>query len=123
MRDELLISRFEFVLESVLLIQTWYSDIKQADDYLSSPVGRSHLDATLMRLQSIGETLKKIEMEHPLLLKRYDEVEWTEIIKLREIISHHYEQLNHEIIYGISRDNIPVLKTTVEAILADLKSK
>ena len=123
MRDELLISRFEFVLESASLIQTWFNDIRQPDDYLSSALGKSHLDATLMRLQSIGETLKKIDTEHSGILKKHPGVEWREIIRLREIISHHYEQLSHEIIYGICRDNIPALKATVELILTELRTQ
>lgn len=59
MRDKLLIARFEFILESASLIQTWFRDIKHPEDYLATSLGKSHLDATLMRLQSIGETLKK----------------------------------------------------------------
>lgn len=110
MREELLISKLEFILESVFLIQEWFKDIRQADDYLATSLGKSHLDATLMRLQSIGETVKKISSEHPAFLKKYTEIEWHEIIRLREIISHHYEQLSHEIIYSICRDNVPALE-------------
>jgi len=123
MRDELLISKLEFIQESVDLIQEWFQDIKQADDYLATSLGKSHLDATLMRLQSIGETVKKISSEHPSLLKKHGSIEWHEIIRLREIISHHYEQLSHEIIYSICRDNLPALKRAIQAMLAELKGK
>jgi uncharacterized protein with HEPN domain len=120
MRNELLISKFEFILDSVSLIQTWFSEITTADDYLKTSSGRSHFDATLMRLQSIGETLKKIDKENPEILQKHNEVNWHEIIKLREIISHHYEQLSPEIIYNICRYDIPDLKTSVEGIIATL---
>lgn len=121
MHKQLLISKFEFIIESIELIQTWFTDIKTAEDYLNSSLGRSHFDATLMRLQSIGETLKKIDKEHPETLKNYSEINWDEIIRLREIISHHYEQVSNEIIYNVCRYDIPDLKTVVEKIIADLK--
>ncbi len=71
MHNSLLISKFEFLLESVALIQNWFSNINHPDDYLYTSIGRSHFDATLMRLQTIGETLKKIDKEHPELLQKY----------------------------------------------------
>ena len=121
MHNQLLVSKFEFILESVSLIQTWFSDIKTPDDYLKSSTGRSHLDATLMRLQSIGETLKKIDNEHPHILKQHSQVNWHEIIRLREIISHHYEQVSNEIIFNICRYDIPDLMAEVEKVIEELK--
>ncbi len=121
MRNELLISKFEFILDSITLIQVWFSEIKMPDDYLSSTTGKSHFNATLMRLQSIGETIKKINSKYPQLLEKHNQIEWHEIIRLREIISHHYEQLSHEVIFGICQKNIPELKSTVEFIISELK--
>ena len=122
MHKSVLIAKFEFFLESLSLIETWFRDIHQPDDFINTSLGRSHFDATLMRLQTIGEVLKKIENEHPDLLPKYPQVEWYEIIRLREIISHHYEQLSHEIIFRVCTDDVTVLKTTIENIIADLKS-
>ena len=65
MHKLLLISKFEFFIESLALIETWFKDIHQPDDFIYSSIGRSHFDATLMRLQTIGESLKKIQLEHP----------------------------------------------------------
>lgn len=121
MSDELLRARFEFILESVTLIQTWFQDIKSPDDYLATSLGKSHFDATLMRLQAIGETLKKIDAEKPQLFSMHPSSSWRDIIRLREIISHHYDQLSHEIIFNICSADLPVLKKDVLKIIEQLK--
>ena len=123
MSDEIIISKFEFIIESIDYIQEWFTAIKTADDFLSSPTGRSHFDATLMRLQSIGESLKKIDKENPELLEKHQAINWYEIIRLREIISHHYDQLSHEIIFGICKNNLLPLKNAAEEIISELKKK
>jgi uncharacterized protein with HEPN domain len=122
MSEKILSASFDFILESVILIRKWFEEIQQPDDYINSLRGKSHFDATLMRLQSIGETLKKVEKTAPQLLLKYPEVNWNEIIRLREIISHHYEQLNHEIIYYTCKNDLPVLQQAVEEIIAGFKS-
>src|ERR1700679_3307093 len=121
MSDKALLSSFEFILESILLIQQWFKNIKHPGDYIASLLGKSHYDATLMRLQSAGETLKKINKEYPGLLNKYNYPEWNEIIRLREIISHHYDQLSQEIIFDVCKNDLPVLKTVIEKIILDLK--
>jgi len=51
------------------------------------------------------------------LLEEYPEIEWDKIIKLREIISHHYEMVDHEINFDICKNHIPILKSTIEKII------
>ena len=42
---------------------------------------------------------------------------------MRDIISHHYFDLDAEIIYDVCENEIPKLKATIEKILNDLKNK
>ncbi len=70
-----------------------------------------------MRLQVVGELLKKIDKIDSTLFKKYSEIEWEKIMRLRDIISHHYEMIDHEIIYDICRNHIPRLKVTVQKII------
>ncbi len=121
MSDKTLLASFEFILESISLVQSWFAQISQPDDYILTLQGKSHFDATLMRLQAIGETLKKIEKHRPGLLKDYPGVNWHEIIRLRDIISHHYEQLSQEIIYYTCKTDLPELKAAIENIITRLK--
>ena len=75
------------------------------------------LDAISLRIQIIGELLKKIDKIDNSLLKRYPEIEWEKIVRLRDIISHHYEMIDHEIIFDICIHHIPKLKATVQRII------
>ncbi len=67
-------------------------------------------DATLMRLQVIGENIKKI----PLNLKRKNkEIKWKKFEKLRNIISHKYAAVNYNLIWSFIEDNLSELKNAV----------
>ena len=40
-------------------------------------------------------------------------------MKLRDIISHHYEHMDHEIVYDICKNHLPSLKKAVQLIYKD----
>jgi uncharacterized protein with HEPN domain len=48
-----------FILTSIQMIQRRFKDINSSDDFLDNDEGLDKLDAISMRLQSIGEALKK----------------------------------------------------------------
>lgn len=117
MLNGMISDNLQIILESIALIEVRFSKIESADRFVTSPEGMLILDAVSMRLQIIGELTKKIHKIEPLLLERYPEIEWRKIIKLREIISHHYESVDHEIIFDICKNHIPKLKSTVNKII------
>jgi len=107
----------QIILESIILIEERFSKIDVPDKFVISPEGVLILDAISMRLQVIGELTKKIHKIEASLLGEYPEIEWDKIIKLREIISHHYEMVDHEIIFDICKNHIPILKSTIQKII------
>lgn len=117
MLNGMLSDNLQIILESIGLIEERFSRIESADRFVTSSEGILILDAVSMRLQIIGELTKKIHKIEPQLLERYPEIEWRKIIKLREIISHHYESVDHEIIFDICKNHIPRLKSTVNKII------
>lgn len=66
-----------------------------------TPDGLTMLDASAMRLQAIGETIKNISKKHSELLNQYPGIEWNEIIKMRDLISHHYDDVDNEEVFNI----------------------
>jgi uncharacterized protein with HEPN domain len=116
------IDNFENILEAISLIEERFSEISKAEDFVSSSRGVVILDSIAMRLQVIGETVKKIEKSDRALLEIFPDVEWDMIIRLRDIISHHYAVIDHEIIHDICKRHIPVLKTTVLKIIDKIQS-
>ena len=76
-----------------------------------------------MRLQSIGEALKNIDKrDRAFLLEVADKRYWSNIIKTREIITHHYVDIDAETIFMICDENLDELKENVSVLLAKLES-
>jgi uncharacterized protein with HEPN domain len=117
MPDEIIIENIENILESIILLEERFSKIKNENDFVDSSYGVLLLDAVSMRLQVIGELIKKIDKIDNLFLGKYPEIEWDKIMKLRDIISHHYQKIDHEIIYDICKNHLPNLKQTFLKLL------
>ncbi len=98
MLDNIIIDNLQSVLESIALIEKRFSEIDSPDNFVTSAEGVLILDAISMRLQVIGELTKKNDKIDVSLFERYTDVEWKKIMKLRDIISHHYARMDHEIV-------------------------
>ena len=76
--------------------------IHHIDDFLGSPDGMILLDATCMLLIAIGESLKNLDkVTNGKLLPTYPSVPWKQVKGLRDIISHHYFDVDAEQILWI----------------------
>ncbi|MBM9592151.1 DUF86 domain-containing protein [Leptospira sp. 201903075] len=112
--------RFEFIFESILLIENRFFKIKFPDDLINSQDGITILDSIAMRLQAIGDNVKSVAKLDSSFLNKFPEIEWEKIMKMRDVISHHYEGLDHEIIFNICINKIPELKISIKSILKQL---
>ena len=113
----------KFVLESIVLIKKRFDGIASSDDFLYTEAGLTRLDAISMRLQSIGEALKNIDKrDRAFLLEVADKRYWSNIIKTREIITHHYIDIDAETIYMICDENLDELEENVSVLMAKLES-
>ncbi|TGK03007.1 DUF86 domain-containing protein [Leptospira langatensis] len=113
--------RLRFILESIHLVESRFRSIEAADDFISNEEGQILLDSISMRLQAIGENIKSINKHQPDLLLRYNSIDWTNIMRMRDIISHHYEGLDYEIIYDVCKEKIPDLKVAIVSLLQILE--
>jgi uncharacterized protein with HEPN domain len=96
-RDEI-VDSLDLISESIELVLERFSKIRQPEDFVVTHDGVTLLDAISMRLQVIGETVKQIQKVSPSLLIRYSEIEWDKISKFRDFVSHHYTDMDHEIV-------------------------
>jgi uncharacterized protein with HEPN domain len=117
MPDEIISENLFLISESIELVLNRFEDIRKPDDFVLDDNGVTILDSIAMRLQVIGELLKKIEKANHSFLKNYDEINWENIMRLRDIVSHHYEKIDHEIIYDIRQNHLPPLKKTIQEML------
>jgi len=69
-------------------------------------------------LLQIGEIVKRLSDE---IMLRYPKAEWSDIAKLRDIISHKYEGIELEILWHIIMKDVPELRKYCELILKELK--
>ena len=120
MYKELLIDKFLDVVECIDIIESRFIEIKTPEDFVESANGIEKLDSIAMRLQVIGEIIGKINKTESQLLNLYPEVKWDDIIGMRNVISHAYMEIDHNIIYKTCKTHLPVLKETVQKILTSL---
>lgn len=104
-------------------IERRFSVIASPDDFLATDDGIDRLDAICMMLIAIGESLKNLDrLTGGTLLAEYPSVDWKGAKGMRDVISHHYFDLNAEAVFGICKNHIPAMTIVVQAMLNDLKS-
>ncbi len=107
-----------YILLSIELIEERFAFIKTRDDFIENHAGLEKLDAISMRLQSIGEAIKNLlKRDADILLAQNEKSYWSDIIKFREIISHHYIDIDSEIVFDICTDDLSDLKTSIQEII------
>jgi uncharacterized protein with HEPN domain len=112
-KDEMLDS-LDLIAESLDLVQERFSRIRVAEDFVNTSEGVTLLDAISMRLQVIGESVKQIQKSDVSFLQRYPVIEWDKIARFRDLVSHHYQHVDHEIVYDICNTHIPKLREVVQ---------
>jgi hypothetical protein len=70
MCDDMIQDNLKLIMESLVLLEKRFSALNNADDLVSSEYGVLMLDSIAMRLQIIGELLKKINKIDNSILKK-----------------------------------------------------
>jgi uncharacterized protein with HEPN domain len=109
----------QYILYSINLIEQRYSCITTYHDFMLTQDGIEKFDAICMRLQTIGEALKNIHKHNSQFLIMFeDESYWSNIIKFREIVSHHYIDIDPEIVFEICNHELTKLKNLISKMIA-----
>ncbi len=110
------------ILESTQKVSIRFKPIKRAEDFTNSPEGMEKLDAICMQLIAIGESLKRIDkITNRSLLKNYPQVDWKGGMGLRDVITHHYFDIDAEEIFLVCKKYIPILFKTVKKMIGDIR--
>jgi uncharacterized protein with HEPN domain len=112
LKDDLLL-----ILEHLDEITAYFSEINQPADFFSTLQGKAYYDAILMHLQVTGEILKKCYLKSNSVFENYLDVPWNEIIRMRDLISHHYDKLEHEIVFDICKHYLQPLRSALQSIV------
>ena len=89
--------------------------------YYMSPAGMERLESTCMLLIDIGESIKGIDkITNKELLPQYPEVDWRGAMGIRDIIAHHYFELDAEVVFDVVKNEFPNLLQTIRRMINDL---
>jgi len=119
----MILSTLEDIKFSIELIKKRFEQIDSSDDFLANDDGLEKLDSISMRLVAIGEGFKNIDkLTDKQLLPNYPNVNWKGVKGVRDILSHHYFDLDTEIIFAICDSQIDELLRATNAMIAHIKN-
>lgn len=98
-----------------------FHDIQNPSDFSDSEEGTTKMDGICMMLIVIGESLKKLDkITDSKLLIKYPEIDWKKAKGMRDIITHHYADINPDAVFFTCKNKIPLLGDTIKKILIEL---
>ncbi len=108
-------------LEAARKVIKRFEPVTSVEYFTNSPEGREKLDAICMVIIAIGESLKNIDkITEKKLLSQYPEIDWKGAKGMRDIISHHYFDIDAEEIFWVCENKIKPLANTIEKIIVEL---
>lgn len=116
MPEHIIKDRLTAIKQHISIIEKRMKGINKPSDFRTS-TGGIIFDAILMRLQALGENIKKIETIQPGFIDEKLAIDVDNIVRFRDLISHHYEKMDTEVIYHIVTEYIPTLKLAVKSHL------
>ena len=117
---ELLVEDFKNIIWALDQISKRFQAIQSSDDFLKDDIGLEKLDSICMQLINIGEVLKQIDkFTDSKLLVNYPEIDWKKAKGMRDIITHHYFDIDAETIYAVCSEHVPEMKKVIARILTD----
>jgi len=116
MLDVVIRDSLETAFDSLSLVIERLNKIHSAEDFINSEEGILLMDSISMRLQLVGEKIKKVDQKAPGLLEKAGIIPYP-IIRFRDFISHHYDKADHEILFDLCKNDLPDLKDKILQLL------
>ena len=112
----------EDILTAIEKVEERTKEINTIDDFLCSSSGMVLLDATCMLLIAIGESLKNLDKTtNGVLLPTYPSIPWKNVKGLRDIIAHHYFDVDASQILWIIKNELSPLKKAIQYFIIKLQ--
>ncbi|MDA3917574.1 MAG: DUF86 domain-containing protein [Deltaproteobacteria bacterium] len=119
---ELVLEVLRQIEEAAQKVIDRFQVISVPGDFTNTPAGMEKMDAICMMLIVIGESLKNLDkITGQKLLSQYPEVDWLKAKGMRDIITHHYADINAETIFFTCKKKIPELFSTIQKMTKNLK--
>ena len=109
------------ILWSTETIRKRFEPIRSAVEFRRDERGLEKLDAICMQLIAIGESVKDLDkVTAGSLLPQYPEIEWKQVMGIRDVLSHHYFDIDEEVVFAVCTDHLASLTATIRRMLKDL---
>lgn len=119
--EELLYYSLKRIASTIERIINNSQAIDDSQYYVLSPAGMERLESTYMLLLAIGESIKGIDkMTRKQLLPNYPEVDWKGAMGIRDIIAHHYFDIDESIVFDVVKNKLPGMLETINKMIEEL---
>ena len=100
---------------AITRLQERSQGIHSVNDYLMSPSGMEKLDAACMVLIALGESVKTLDkLTEKKLLPTYPSIDWKGVMGVRDIIAHHYFEVDLDAVFDIIKNDLEPLKKAID---------
>jgi uncharacterized protein with HEPN domain len=119
-----LLAQLENVQDALGRIARRFKGIEQAEDFIRANDGLDRLDGICMMLIAVGETVKNIDkLTGGTLLKDFPAVDWKAVKGVRDVMAHHYFDVDIEQVFSICAKDIPALAESIAGMIEKLKGR
>ena len=105
----------EDMLTSMLRIEEYIGEMEFKEFKMNYMV----VDAIVRNFEIIGEASKNVPIE---IQNKYPQIPWKKMYGLRNLISHEYFGIDYEMIWEISKNNLPQNSIDLRKIIKNEKS-
>jgi uncharacterized protein with HEPN domain len=108
----------------VFYLQDIVDAIADIDQYIAGMAEAQFLtdrktqDAVVWRISVIGEATKHIPAR---IRKKYKQVPWSKMARMRDKITHAYFGIRHEIVWKVCQENLPPIQPVLRNMLQELQ--
>ncbi len=100
-----------------------FKPVESISFFLDSEEGLEKLDGICMQLIAIGESLKNLDaVAGTQLLSSYPQIDWKSAKGMRDIISHHYFDLDAEAVFNVCETDLPEMLPVLEQMIFDVEN-
>lgn len=118
---EMLLEVLRQTADAIERVNKRFESVDSVEFFTGSPEGAEKLDAICMVIIAIGESLKNIDkITDKKLLSQYPEIDWKGAKGMRDIISHHYFDVDAEEIFWVCANKMKPLAATIKKIIKDV---
>jgi uncharacterized protein with HEPN domain len=120
--QELVLEDLRHIDWSLKQIATRFASVSSCEDFMKDDAGLEKLDSICMQLITIGETLKHLDkLTDAKLLAAYQDLDWKKAMGMRDIITHHYFDIDSETIFAVCTLHLPLMGNVIGRIIDDVE--